>query len=533
MSTSLFTRRLRWTDVARLLDIGYESAALPALVTCPLCQGHALRVYDDRSVRGTWFHCRGCGRGGDTVTFAAAVWGVEPAAAVERFIAEGLCPASVRAAVPGYVAGAVERQRRMEEFWRTASQHLPGWESPGAARLARTLGVNTGLPVERWRAGLGTLVGAAPVREVERVFQPNVVFPGGGVLNPSAQRVFTGRGWRDVLVLPYHSAAGRLSGFGFVGRAGGPTDRAFAAVRSYEPAARKDAGLFGPHAAEGNPTVVAVRDDAFALRLHSRHFATSGRFLGLVAWRDDGTHATGRGCWQQLNGKRVVHWVPRIDAAVVRQAFFFEADVSTAGPADPSHAALLTYCRQADPPDLLRTVVRQARPWRYALADWLRDAHGGAVEAMAAQLAACGIDPHEVARSLPDPDAADRLHGLGGARHGRPGLRSVAFGSGTVEARPDGWYSTCYTGAGKPQVSRVSDFTLRVRQIRVLPDREAYDCEVYYRGRCHVVELDPRRPLARQLVRAGVGIVHIGTRWVGRVFKIATAFDEPVIVREP
>lgn len=533
MSTSLFTRRLRWTDVARLLDIGYESAALPALVTCPLCQAPALRVYDDQAVRGAWFHCRGCGRGGDGLTFAAAVWGVDAAAAADRFIAEGLYPESVRAAVPGYVSGVAAQRRRMEELWQAASRQLPGWESPGVARLCRQLGVNTGLPAERWRAGPGTLVGAAPAREVERAFGPGDDELARGVRTVNA--VFRGRGWRDVLVLPYHSSAGRLSGFGLVGRGGGPLDRAFAAVGSREPAARKDAGLYAAHAAEGNGTVVAVRDDALALRLHCRHFATSGRFLGLVGWRDDGVHATGRGCWQQLNGKRVVHWVGGIDAAVVRQAFFFEADVSTAGPpAAAGQEALLTYCRQADPPDLLKRVVRQARPWRYALSEWLQDAHGRAVEAMASQLAACGIDAHEIARSLPDRDAAERLHALAGGRSRYPGVRSVAFGPWSIEARTDGWYAVANNkSGGRLEVSRVSDFTLRVHQIRVLPDREAYDCEVHYRGRRHVVEIDPRRPLARELVRAGVGIVHIGHRWVGRIFKVATAFDEPVIVREP
>jgi hypothetical protein len=413
----------------------------------------------------------------------------------------------------------------MEEFWQTASRHLPGWESPGAARLTRALGVNTGLPVERWRATLGTLVGAAPSRAVEHAFR--------GPQAGSSRQVFRGRGWRDVLVLPYHSAAGRISGFSLVGRGGGPTDRVFAPVRSQEPTARKDAGLYAPHAAEGNPTVVAVRDDAFALRLHSRHLTTSGRFLGLVAWRDDGVHATGRGCWQQLNGKRVVQWVHRIDAAAVRQAFFFEAAISTAGPADPSQEALLTYCRQLDPPDLLRRVVRQARPWRVVLAEWLKDAHGGAVEAMTAQLTACGIDPHEIARSLPCREAADRLHGLTGARHGHPGIRFAQFGPARIEARADGWYAAYPKDdrEGQPRVTRVSDFTMTVRQIRVLPDREAYDCEVFYRGRCHVVEIDPRLPVARQLVRAGVGLVYVGHRWAGRLLAIATTFDEPVIVR--
>lgn len=532
MSTSLFTRRLRWTDVARLLDVGYESEALPALVTCPLCHAHTLRVYEDRAVRGAWFHCTGCGGGGDGVTFAAAVWGVDAGGAVERFIAGGLLPAGSRAAVPAYVAGVVAQRRRLDDFWTLARRHLPGWESPEAARLARTLGLNTDLSADRWRAGLGTLVGAAPAREVEKAFQPNPAFTGSS--NTGDLRIFRGRGWRDVLVLPYHSAAGRLSGATLVGRAARACDRLFAPVRSNDAAARKDAGLYAPHAAEGNPTVVAVRDDVLALRLHSRHFTTSGRFLGLVGWRDDGTHATGRGCWQQLNGKRVVHWVRGIDAAAVRQAFFVEADLSLAAPGARTPEALLNYCRHLDPPDLLKRVVRQARPWRHALADWLREAHGGAVEVMAAQLAACGIDPHEVAASLPDREAAALLHDLSGPGRFAPGVRYAAAGHGTVEARSDGWYYR--TGSPAPSrttvTTRISDFTFAVRQVRVLPDREVYECDVFYRGRRHAVDLDPDVPVARQLVRAGIGVVYVAPRWSNRLMKLATTFDPPTIIRE-
>lgn len=541
MSTSLFTRRLRWTDVARLLDVGYESAVLPALVTCPLCQGHALRVYEDQAVRGAWFHCGACGAGGDGVSFAATVWKTDVAGAVTRLVAAGLLPAGSEAAVPAYLAGVAARRQRVADFWATASRHLPGWESPGAAALARAVGVNLGIPEERWRVGMATLVGAAPARAVEQTFNPAGLAGGGGggVRN---RRVFVGRGWRDVLVLPYYSAAGRISGFGLVGRGGGPGDRVFAPVRSNELVARRDAGLYAPHAAEGHPTVVAVPDDVLALRLHSRHFSTSGRFLGLVAWTDDGTNATGRPCWQQLNGKRVVHWVRDIDAAVVRQAFFFDADVSTAGPEHADREAFLAYCRQLDPPDLLRRVARAARPWRYALADWVREAAGGPVEVLVARLRAYGIDPHEVARSLPDREAADRLHDLSGPARAVPGVQFATFAPGTVEARPDGWYYRCRRrlGAGDRPVTRgtdegatrISDFTLAIRQIRVLPDREVYECDVFHRGRCHPVDIDPALPVARQLVRAGVGLVYVAPKWVNKVLQVAAAFADPVVVRE-
>lgn len=530
MSTSLFNRRVRWTDVARLLDVGFESAALPAHVTCPLCQAHALRVYEDTAVRGAWFHCAECGVGGDCLTFPAQTLRIDVAAVVERYIAAGVLPPDSRKLVPVYEASVADRRRRMDEFWAAAAKLMPGWESPSLTRTVHALRLNTGLPIERWRGGMGTLVGAAAALAVERAFYPTADLSSGG--NTAGRRVFRGRGWADVLVLPYHSAAGSLSGFSFIGRAGRDQDRVFAPVRSNAVASRKDAGLYAPHAAQGHAAVVAVNDDVFALKLHGKHFASSGRFLNLIAWRDDGTHATGGHCWQQLNGKRVVHWVRAIDAAVIRQAYHFDADVSTAGPESPTEEAFHTYCRQLDPADLMRRVIRTSRPWRYALADWVNEAHEGAVEVMSRRLTSYGIDPHEVAKSLPDREAADRLHDLTGHGRGSPGVRFASFGAGKIEARPDGWYYSTPNNHARRQKLKVSDFTLCVRQIRVLADGERYDCDVHYRGRTHGVELDPSQPLDRQLVRAGVGVVQIAPTWAGKLLQVAVAFDEPLIIRD-
>ncbi len=532
MSTSLFNRRLRWTDVARLLEIGYESASLPTLVTCPLCQGHTLRVYDDTAARGAWFHCSGCTAGGDCVTFAAAVWHLDVPGTVERLIAADLLSPSARDHVGNYMKLIADQNARVAEFWAAASGNLPAAIGPGVARLTNALMVNTDLPPERWRAGMGLLLGAATKPAVDVLFNPNMNSDLGG--NTSRTRPFKGkgRGWYDLLVLPYHSSAGKVSGFTFVGRRGEPAGRVFVPVRAKNRVARADAGLYAPVAAEGHSAVVAVRDDCFALKLHGKHFATSSRFLNLIAWRDDGTHATGRHCWQQLNGKRVIHWVQQIDAAVVRQAFHFDADVSTAGP-DRAGMTFDHYCRLVDPPDLMRRVARQARPWRYALADWLREAHGGPVEVMARQLAAYGIDPHEIARSLPDREAADRLHELTGPRRGLPGLRHVEFDKGRVQARPDGWYYTNHRPSlGPSPAVRVSDFTLTVNQIRVLPTGERYDCDVYFRGRLYPVEIDPDQPIARQLLRAGVGVVFVSAKWTRRLLRLATTFDSPKIVQD-
>ncbi len=526
MSTSLFNRRLRWTDVARLLGIEFESHSLPTLVTCPLCTGRDLRVYEDTSARGAWFHCAGCGAGGDGVSFPAAVWGVDPAAAVERLIMADLLVPADREQVAVYVKMHADRHARMSAFWAAAKSNLPAPASPDVARLTRIVGLNTDLSPERWRKGLGELVGAAERTAVERVFHPDRYFKYRAC--DTTSRVFKGRGWTDVLVLPYTSSQARISGFSFVGKRAGD-GRVYAAVRCRGSTFAHDAGLYAVQGADGYAAVVAVPDELLALKLHSRHAATSGRFLNLIGWRDDGAMATGRASWQQVNGKRVVHWVRQLDAAVIRQAHYFDADISTAGP-ERKGEEFDHYCRLVDPPDLMRRVVRLARPWRYALADWVREANGVAVEVLAKRLDSFGIDPHEVARSLPDREAADLMHELAGGGRVGPGVRFVNYDYGKVEARPDGWFFVSPVHARR-QSCRVSNFTIGINRIHVLPDGERYDCDVHFQGRTYPVELTGDTPVARQLLRAGVGVVYVHPRWAERLLPLAAAFDPPAIVR--
>jgi hypothetical protein len=192
------------------------------------------------------------------------------------------------------------------------------------------------------------------------------------------------------------------------------------------------------------------------------------------------------------------------------------------------------YLGDNDPADLARKVIRQARPWRSVLADWLLDAGDGAVEMMSRQLTSRGIDPHEIAGGLPISEAADRLHSLTGNCRGSDGIRYVQFASGMVQARADGWYyaTAQSNGTTNARVKRISDFTVTIRQVRILPSREVYDCDVYYRGQIYPVELDPRQDIETQLVRSGVGLVFLAPSWGKRILKLAIAFRAPIIVQE-
>src|SRR5207248_1136559 len=135
--------------------------------------------------------------------------------------------------VAAYVRDYPEYRQRLRALWQRARDWLPRDGAPGLSRLRARLRLASDLSPERWRDGPGRLLGGLPREEVEACFCPLSTGQGGAPhadryrLNPSCGRVFTGRGWGAVLVVPYQDLPGRIGAFEFIGRDGGPGDRVF------------------------------------------------------------------------------------------------------------------------------------------------------------------------------------------------------------------------------------------------------------------------------------------------------------------
>src|SRR5262245_25360005 len=80
---------LAWPETARLLGLVIHQEALPARNPCPLCRAGRMTVYADGRDGGCWFACRDCGRAGDLIELAAAVWGMGLPAAIAQLVSLG------------------------------------------------------------------------------------------------------------------------------------------------------------------------------------------------------------------------------------------------------------------------------------------------------------------------------------------------------------------------------------------------------------------------------------------------------------
>ena len=443
---------ISWSKAAETIGLPYRNDPLPVLSHCPACGLLCTTIRHDNRFGGAWFCCSNeeCGACGDMLEMGGLSWGCKPTAALLRFAELGVGvpeQALVPEALARYTEEFTERRRRLRMLWDRARERLTMGDAWTANQLRWKLGIHSSMDKYRWKARPGRLLGALPAWEIEHCFCPESVAQHGRdrrtPFNPSARRVFRGRGWDEVLVFAYEDLPGRLCGFFFVGRDGTVFDRIYRPALGQRSelsrGQRPEAGLAGLETVERSHHlfghhVVAVSDPLLALKLQIRHASAFFQPLPLVTWHDGPTALT-RESWEVLSDKTVVIWGPGLTPKLLHQAMAADGLISLLGPSDVTSTALgKHYLRLAPAHMLLYKVIRHARPWREALRHWAKTKPDGQVLDLLSGLKFYGISIEDLAPFC------------GGSRRARrllppaPPTRTVTVGGVTVRERPDGWF---------------------------------------------------------------------------------------------
>ena len=396
---------------------------------------------------------------------------------------------------------------------------------------------------ERWRDGPGQLVGGLPAKAVEACFCPQAAGTGGQHpergynCNPSARRVFTGRGWGDVLAIPYYDLPERLSAYLFVGRRGERSqgDVVFRPVRhGFVRGGAHEAGLAWLPTLLRQRTsrpLVALADALLALRLQVRHSRMSLHLLPLLAWYDGPEARTTAAAWRALEGWPVVFWAWRLEAQVLHQAIQAGGDLALAGPQELRHRSLEAYLRRQPPADLVQLVWKQAQPWRQALRDWVDRHPDGAVEDLFLRLLPYGHSLQGLCSELGRPERLVRLLE-------RPGRERVArIGRVTVIEHDGCWYA----GASQRRrdLALIADVILRLDGVSLKEQHRVYAGRILYQGEAipfadvpaTTVETKKVVPWLRQvLLASGRGLPrYYGHHFGITLFEAALAFQAPQV----
>lgn len=385
------------------------------------------------------------------IELVAAVWKVSPGVAVRRLHQMGIPIPEDRvdaAVINRYVVDHPQYRNRILSFWLKAREYLPKTGSPVLTALRDKFRLNSVMSNARWLEGPGNLVGAYPHLAIEKVFAPNSVVDGRCV---SDARIFKGRKWSDVLVVPHHDLPGRICGFLFVGRQGSRDDKAFRVphIRNY--------GGHGPSYAEGGLAcfwavqnshgmlsnhIVACGDPFLAMRLHVRHFATARTALPLIAYHD-GTNARTQTAWKALEHKTPVLWGWRVTPSLVYQAIQADGKMAVTELDDTGQGRIDHFVRNAEPRTILNRVVKAAKPWKEYLADWSERVQDGTVEELMLGLETYGVDPATMAAVGPRFSQTPLM---------RQRPRSVRLGKWTITEKDGKWYSQSRKRGEAPEV---------------------------------------------------------------------------------
>ena len=367
------------------LGIRCPTTCWPRVVQCLLCGSPRMDIYSDFDHDGEWHLCRDCGSSGDLIQLAARTWNTDEYGAVQRLAELGVPFPPEEIEWPGiqkYVTNHVDRRRRITEFVNNRSRDFLS-TSAETTRLAKELGL-------RWSSGgcvrrMGRFIFESNVVEMSQLLQPHV--KDQTTATSGSGRVFRGRKWRNVLVIPFGDFPGRVTGFLMLGRDGGPEDIVFRSVycdrcvtrdgRNHVPV---EAGLAMSEVLHqptyrrelfGYNFIVSVNPLA-ALAIQSRHLRDNELPLPLVGAYDGLLPPTRFGncrpvcsqyVWWCQPRRSYIFWHPRLTPELFSLACRPAGKVSVVPPPD--------HRRRLLPHVWLQEVQRSARPWRDVLVETL------------------------------------------------------------------------------------------------------------------------------------------------------------------
>jgi hypothetical protein len=509
-----------------------------------LCREGRLCIHEDTISGGAWHYCLGCKHYGDLIELAAAVWGVDVSSAVIMLSKRGipLLDKSSNAAIgehelENYIESHVQYRQRMHALWQRAKTYLHESQSATLSHLRQFFSLHSMLSLERWRNGPGRLFGALPCGEVELCFCPLATGTGGRrrvqdtYTNPSRARVFRGFGWDEVLVFPYYDLPERICGFLFVGRDGTHKDLVFRRSRLDSSIVDhvREAGLSGLDCLDMarsrfGTNVIALEDPVLMTRIQIRNYDISTIALPLVAWYDD-FHSRTQSAWRMLAGRTLIFWSWKLNHRVLYQAMKTNGLLVLAGPEELTAKDISHYLRLCSPADMVKKLIRNAKPWKEVFSDWVNQNTDAVVEELLIRLQAYKVDLYALAETCKQKVAAriDRLLNV------EPPERSFRFNNKYTVIEKDGcWYIRYGI-----KTSLLMNAILRVDDIVTKDGRTRYYGRALYQGEeieFNVSGTEAKRCmfnwLHKLLATRGKTLL-VYNAWGSKLLTVALAFQEP------
>ncbi|MEI8373847.1 MAG: hypothetical protein WCJ35_13545 [Planctomycetota bacterium] len=528
-ATIPLSRHLCWGLALSLFDTPLKDRILPAsFVQCPICQAKKLSVFPEPFL-GEWFSCDACHFQGDSIEMAALAWGLSISTTVKKLAYIGVPQLEATAdwQIDDYIRNHVERRKRLLTFWQNCRKRLAHYSTPEMRELARSLTTfwDFGCPDSQDRGVIGGCV---------RLDAEQCLFPGSTAYRKwmhhrghgaGGRGIFRGGGWRDMLVVPFWSLPGLLSGLLFFGRQGDPAQGDFV-FKSLQPPYRgsREAGLqnldalySGLHQQLGY-TVFVIPDVLTAVAAQIAWQKASLTTPPIIGTFENDAVTT----------KSVWMWQPRPELVFLTSEFSLPLllQAKNAGghiainylPKDEFRHALA----HGDILAWLAAAKRYARPWQTVLQDRLAKLPQNKAEALLLQIGFDWPQLRDFIQSCPLglKERLERL--LDGPR------RTSIFGHKVTE-RDDAWYF-------EPSQEFLANGVVRIEKILLTAKHK----RIFYRGHISfqgeqipfteshgVIERGGLAWVSKHLRKAGKGPLIYRQSWSHYVLSVAATFQKP------
>jgi len=371
-----------WRQVLPLLDVEAKEGSMPMIVRCPLCRAHQLTIYDDNRFGGNWHYCNNCKSSGDLIVLASKVWGVSILQTILRLadagatIPEKYVTDQQIAKYESRYAGLQEACKKM--LWNATYDMHANRTRVRSAITSMALLMDPLQP--SWPKRMGRFMGGASRGDVYKAIfnRPELSF---GVLSKTG-RVLDKAGWRDVIVIPFHTLpqqCATLLFYGIRGMEGLSTDlhvidcgpgvinrRVESGLCMYDVLCDKLTDPYG----FGNVAFV-FNDPIVALRLQARHMRDTSQPLPLVSSRtgeftrgNSTVTLTSQDVWTTCPKKQYIFWNTHMAPEIFDSAAMANGLVCISPIPE-------TMTRQA-PHTVLSFIQQNARPWMVVLDEQLQ-----------------------------------------------------------------------------------------------------------------------------------------------------------------
>jgi hypothetical protein len=337
-------------------------------LACKLCGSdtftHPLEVVNLHGNTTFWYFCKNCGFGGTGLDYLARLQSVSTAEMFQTAIKKGVLTGIDEQLTQKYL----KYTQNCDTFW-TRYQNCGKFDRSYSTALSQIDNLDHYKQTAKYRMDSRL--------NFEKLFYPRLIQQNADN-NPSGKRVFRGKAWSHITMIPLYDMPMRVSSFLFID--GNPNTSTRISIKRIGPKNTNGVYLFEPGFLAPNtfldadyPFAVLSHNWQLVLKLQADSaYQRGGTVSPIIGWFPNSPYKQGNWqyTWKYLDSTTKIFWSPLTDVIALREACMTNSFVSNAY-YRTNHLASLSLPDNLPVNVILNTVKKSAISWHGALTAYL------------------------------------------------------------------------------------------------------------------------------------------------------------------